>query len=392
MIRVAFTLIGGANWTGGRHYLLNLVRTLGLHQNDRIKPVLFMNFDCSEAEVAPFAALPGIECVRAPHLDTGQRGLSLLQGLIWGIDVPARKLFEAHRIDLVFESARFFGWRLDIPAIAWIPDFQHLALPGMFTPLGRWKREIGFRAQVWSRRVIMLSSEDARRTAEAHFPMTRGLTRTVHFAVAPGTPMTLSDARAIADEYGLPDRFFFMPNQFWKHKNHELVAQALAILRQRGVPVTVAASGRQEDPRDPGYFPYLQERVRQLGVGDAMVFLGLIPHAHIPALLRAGSALLNPSLFEGWSTTVEEARSLGTPMILSDLDVHREQMGGNATYFKRQSPESLADAIENFQPSGLVEREQMAEAARREANQRVRRFGEDFADLAESCVQSGLPQ
>ena len=33
--------------------------------------------------------------------------------------------FRAKNIDLVFENARFFGWRLPFPAIAWFPDFQH---------------------------------------------------------------------------------------------------------------------------------------------------------------------------------------------------------------------------------------------------------------------------
>jgi glycosyltransferase involved in cell wall biosynthesis len=46
--------------------------------------------------------------------------------------------------------------------------------------------------------------------------------------------------------------------------------------------------------------------------------------------MRASTALINPSLFEGWSTTVEEAKSTGTPMILSDLGVHREQAEGMA--------------------------------------------------------------
>ena len=51
--------------------------------------------------------------------------------------------------------------------------------------------------------------------------------------------------------------------------------------------------------------------------------------------LAAGfaSALINPSRSEGWSTTVEEAKSFGVPMILSDIDVHREQTGGTARYF-----------------------------------------------------------
>lgn len=73
------------------------------------------------------------------------------------------------------------------------------------------------------------------------------------------------------------------------------------------------------------------------------------------ALLRAATALINPSRLEGWSTTVEEAKSFGVPMILSDIDVHREQTDGEASYFGINDPLLLADllakASQNSQPA-----------------------------------------
>ncbi|TIN29445.1 hypothetical protein [Mesorhizobium sp.] len=44
----------------------------------------------------------------------------------------------------------------------------------------------------------------------------------------------------------------------------------------------------------------------------------------VVALIGAADYLLKPSHIEGWSTTVEEAKSLGTPMLLSDIPLHRE--------------------------------------------------------------------
>ena len=122
----------------------------------------------------------------------------------------------------------------------------------------------------------MLSSEDARRACEQHYPSTRGRTRTVHFAAAQ-LEDSYSEARAIADSYGLPEQYFFMPNQFWRHKNHGLVLEALIILRQRGRQVVVAASGKQADPRAPDYFPAFQERLEQAGMQDMFRLLGMIP-------------------------------------------------------------------------------------------------------------------
>ncbi|MGO7565077.1 glycosyltransferase, partial [Rhizobium johnstonii] len=62
-------------------------------------------------------------------------------------------------------------------------------------------------------------------------------------------------------------------------------------------------------------------------------------------LATASMDLLNPSLFEGWSTTVEEALSWGVPLILSDLEVNREQAGEAAVFFDSHDAQALADAL-----------------------------------------------
>jgi len=90
-------------------------------------------------------------------------------------------------------------------------------------------------------------------------------------------------------------------------------------------------------------------------------------------------------LFEGWSTTVEEARAMGAPMVLSDLDVHREQMGEQATYFDRYSAQSLADALDGFIALPKAQRDSLVAVGRAAVLERVEQFAEDFVSLAECC-------
>ncbi len=73
----------------------------------------------------------------------------------------------------------------------------------------------------------MLSSEDSKRSCEHFYPAARGRTHVVRFAVPPKGKIDYSVARAIADKYRLPEHYVFLPNQFWKHKNHLLVLEAL---------------------------------------------------------------------------------------------------------------------------------------------------------------------
>jgi glycosyltransferase involved in cell wall biosynthesis len=373
--------IDGKNWTGGYNYLLNLLKALAIHQKDAITPVLFVPAE-DEANFKAFAALPGVDVVSSELFNASRRRTQLLQAILLGRAPALARLFAQRRIDVIFESAQFFGWRLGFPAIAWIPDFQHKALPHLFSRAAWWKREIGFRAQILGGRAILLSSDDARHDCERHYPQTCGRARVVRFAVPTCAVPDFPTARAIADGYGLPPNFIFMPNQFWRHKNHMLTLDALSVLRDRGIKIVVAASGKQHDPRAPGYFHVFERRLKDRGLEASLRLLGLIPYEHIHALMRCCQAMLNPSLFEGWSTTVEEARALATPMLLSDLEVHREQMGVDARYFRRDSAEALADLLQTVPSFDGSARELALDAARRDAEDRVRGFAADFTRLA----------
>ena len=167
----------------------------------------------------------------------------------------------------------------------------------------------------------------------------------VRFATQPAPDLLTANPPDVLAHYGLPPNFFYLPNQFWRHKNHRVVVDALTILKKQGSDVVVAATGSAEDPREPHYFNGLMTEVRDRGLEMNFRYLGMIPLDHVYALLRMSTALINPSSLEGWSTTVEEAKSFGVPMILSDIDVHREQTSGAARYFGTNDPDCLADHL-----------------------------------------------
>jgi glycosyltransferase involved in cell wall biosynthesis len=387
-LRVAFSLIGGRRWTGGYHYLLNLVRSVAAHAGDRVTPVMLFGADVAPTERAPFEALPGIELIEAPAMARGRRQLASLRALVLGNDPPVRRLIRAHGIDAVFEADQFLGWRCGAPVIAWIPDFQHRSLPQNFPWYRWWRRDLAYRIQARCGRAMMLSSEDARRVCEKHYPASRGRTHVVHFSVTAPDLATTSQRLDVRRAYGLPERFLYMPNQFWRHKNHLVVTEALELLGRRGrSDVVVAASGKQLDAYAPDHARKVVEQVRRLGLEQRFRLLGEIPYEHVGVLMQACDALLNPSSCEGWSTTVEEARSVGTPLLLSDLAVHHEQAGPDAHYFDPGDAGALARALENFMPLPPAVRKSREDHARKASVLRSRAFGERFAALAEACAR-----
>ena len=56
-------------------------------------------------------------------------------------------------------------------------------------------------------------------------------------------------------------------------------------------------------------------------------------------------ALINPSFFEGWSTSVEEAKILNKKVLLSDIKVHREQKPTKSYFFNPYNHVELSKII-----------------------------------------------
>ena len=72
-----------------------------------------------------------------------------------------------------------------------------------------------------------------------------------------------------------------------------------------------------------GEGPRREEVVRladELGVGDAVHFLGYLPYDEMPKVYRAGDVLVLPSRAEGMPRTVIEAMASGLPVVASDLE------------------------------------------------------------------------
>ena len=381
-IRVAFTMIPRGIWAGGYNYQINLFAALNRYRLGEITPVVFAGEQADAADLDAFGRIPGVETVKSAAFDRRRSGLAAALSL--GLDYAAVTEFRKRKVDVVFESARFFGWRLPYPAVAWFPDFQHQRLPQLFSPAAQRQREFGFRVQIASSRTIMLSSESALRDCQRFYPGLADRTCVVRFASQPSPELLTANPVDVIGQYELPSNYYYLPNQFWRHKNHQVVVDALKILAKRGDDVVLAASGSKHDAREPEYFDTVMRQVVECGLEKNFRYLGMVPLPHVYALLRAATALINPSRFEGWSTTVEEAKSFGVPMILSNIDVHREQTGGGASYFDINDPSSLADllALGSRKPQPASIRDLLPNVGTR-----VAAFASDFVGTVRRAMQ-----
>ena len=124
----------------------------------------------------------------------------------------------------------------------------------------------------------MLSSEDSLRDCEMFFPQSIGRTSAVRFAVRPPDMSVTIGALTIAANYELPEHFFYLPNQFWRHKNRRTVIEALHILKRQGHDLVVAASGKPEDYRHSHHYQALRSLVNSAAW---QIVFGLLEWCHV---------------------------------------------------------------------------------------------------------------
>lgn len=339
-MRVGFVYPRAAeSWLGGINYLRNLFIALESAPDLALQPVLL----AGRGSAVP-SGLPSVELVRSRWLDLhawlGSRGIWNRIGFAPILD----EVLAAHRVPLLSHSG-FLGLRAKARALAWIPDLQHRHLPELFSATERATRDRLFEDTLRLSQAVVLSSAAARDDVERFYPGHAEKLRVLRFVdcsspAAGGTSYAELEAR-----YQFRGPYFVLPNQYWMHKNHGLVLESVALLKRQGRRVTVLSTGSPSDYRNEAYFGGLIRRRAELGIEDEYRVLGLVPYADLASLLRHAVAVVNPSRFEGWSTTVEEAKSLGKQVVLSDIPVHREQGPERGIFFDPSSPEQLAAAL-----------------------------------------------
>lgn len=388
---VAFADIANSSWTAGAHYYQNLfsaLRSLDAARRPRLVLIKWMwsapqSYDGYREAVDEVLIAPP-ESSR----NFWQRQRVRMQKFAHLYRLPGTtkprlaSLLRAQQFDAIFTCWDEYGPNFGVPLLGWIPDFQHVHLPELFSPEENRQRDQLFTRMSRCATRIILSSEDARGDFENFAPAMAHKARVLPFVAQIPDKVYEADPAGMCEQYHLPKRFIYLPNQFWRHKNHELVIEALGLAKSTRPEITVVCTGNTQDNRNSLYFGQLLSKISISSLRDNLIILGWVPHAHIFKLMRQSLAVLQPSLFEGRSTTVEEARSLGKHIILSDIPVHCEQNPPSVTFFDPRDPHALAECLlRAYDERKPGPDEPLEGAARQSLPERTREFGERFMEV-----------
>lgn len=220
------------------------------------------------------------------------------------------------------------------------------------TALGEFeRREYYFRNACRRAITLLVESETGRDDLLAFYGDT-GLTRD-RIVVLPMLPATTvrptvgeAERMHVRQRYGLSGGFLFYPAQFWPHKNHMRLIEALAHLKHAaGLTPMLVLGGSATGSLRHLTFTTVMRSARWLGVDAQVRYLGFIPDEDMSALYADAAALVMPTFFGPTNIPVLEAFATGCPVVTSDIRGIREQTDGAAILVDPRSSEAIADGL-----------------------------------------------
>lgn len=145
----------------------------------------------------------------------------------------------------------------------------------------------------------------------------------------------------IKKKYNLETNYVFYPAQFWAHKNHVYILDALKILKdEHRVMLSALFTGS-----DKGNMQYIEKYADKLGIAKQIKFIGFVANKELRSLYQQALALVMPTYFGPTNLPPLEAFQLECPVCYSDLPGLREQVEDAAFLLDLNNPQSLVNQL-----------------------------------------------
>ncbi|ADY53740.1 glycosyl transferase group 1 [Pseudopedobacter saltans DSM 12145] len=283
--------------------------------------------------------------------------------------------------DVVFPVIKRFDSH--IPSVSYIPDIQHKHLPHFFT-----EEEIKFRDQRFSEllktsKAVIVNAASVKKDIEKFYGNSDNVFNLPFCPPGPFKEWNPAETASLLCKINPPKNYFLISNQFWKHKDHITAFKAFYLLSQKQEfsGVKLFCTGLLKDTRFPEYIEEIQQFISSNNLGNKIILLGYIKKEEQMALMDSATALIQPTLFEGGpgGGAVYNAISIGTRCIVSDIEVNREIENPLVKFFKAQSPEDLAEKMEQILNENY--QKQSREILIEQGQTRMKRLGETLVSV-----------
>jgi glycosyltransferase involved in cell wall biosynthesis len=246
------------------------------------------------------------------------------------------------RVDLIHAPAYTAPFWAGVPVVLTIHDVSYETHPEWYPYRRDWLRRYFYRRSATAAaRVLTDSAFSASEIASAYgLPRSR-ITVTplgVHPAFGAGDPNLALDLPA-----NVTEPFLLHVGDLHERRNLPMLVDALLAARRHFG--ALAALSLVVVGLDRGVSDGLCEMAADAGAPEAVVALGVVDEGRLHALYRGATALMYPSLYEGFGLPLIEAMASGTPVIASHEASIPEVLGGAGMLLDPHDSASWRDAI-----------------------------------------------
>lgn len=140
--------------------------------------------------------------------------------------------------------------------------------------------------------------------------------------------------------YDLPEKFFFYPAQFWRHKNHWRLVNAIAAAKHTCPDMAIVFAGGLKHE-----YYNIKFNITNIGLEDSVRFVGYVPDDDIGGFYKRARGLVMPTFFGPTNIPPLEAMALGCPVLVSRIYAMMQQCGDAALYFDPNSISEMRDQM-----------------------------------------------
>ena len=365
--RIAIIGTGLMGWGGGIDFLIDFIRIFTLHPEEyecevflpndgiieRILRKIVKKEDIKQKEERIIWCLRN-ECPDIPIIKYNKKLLTRHRKY-----EKIKELAKTRRIDFLMPMNALLNGIMDkrYITIGYIVDFQHKHLPHLFSEEEINKRDLYFEKIVNYYDFAFTQSKDTINDIRKYYG---AIADSIYVMYDYPHEIVVENNQSadVLKKYNITNPYFMVCNQFWEHKDHKVVFDALEILYKRGYnKINIVCTGDTNDYRNPDYFSSLMKHVSEMHCSKNIMVLGFIDKRDQISLMKNSISLVQPTLFEGnpGGGSVVDAEACGVPCIVSDIPVNLEiPKCYDTKFFKAGNADDLAavmeSAIENYNP------------------------------------------
>lgn len=139
------------------------------------------------------------------------------------------------------------------------------------------------------------------------------------------------------------DKYLFYPAQFWTHKNHKNLLQAIKALKEKDIIINLILVGSEQNNKNN-----VEIMIKDMELQSQVKILGYVTNNEMIYLYQHATALIMPTFFGPTNIPQLEAFVLGCPVLTSGIYGIPEQVGNAALLFNPNQQQEIAVCIERI--------------------------------------------